>query len=94
MDAARTLPQLALCAHELAEHRARDKGRVKMLREAFQRVGRGLATSGPPEQRLAAAPFLPQTREKVVLSALALTRDKRAGVTPGKLFPGKELRRR
>ena len=74
VDAARTLPQLALCAHELAEHRARDKGRVKMLREAFQRVGRGLATSGPPEQRLAAAPFLPQTREKVVLSALALRR--------------------
>lgn len=74
VDAARTLPQLALCAHELAEHRARDKGRVKMLREAFQRVGRGLATSGPPEERLAAAPFLPQVREKVVLSALALRR--------------------
>ena len=74
VDSARTLPQLALCAHELAEHRAKDKGRVKMLREAFQRVGRALAASGPPEARLPVAPFLPQVRETVVLSALALRR--------------------
>jgi len=65
---AATLPQLALLLHELAEACGRDKGRMRLQRDAFQRVGRNLATTGPPEHRLAAPPFLPQVLEHVVLT--------------------------
>lgn len=73
VNSAKTLPQLALCLHRLSEHRHRKHtGRVKMLREAFQRVGRILSTTAPPCERLAQAPYLPQINEFVVLSRKAL----------------------
>jgi hypothetical protein len=48
--------------------RRHNKGRMRLQRDAFQRVGRNLATTGPPEHRLPAPPFLPQVLEHVVLS--------------------------
>jgi len=45
LGAAATLPQLALLLHEATEACTRDKGRMRLQRDAFQRFGRNLATT-------------------------------------------------
>ena len=72
LDAARTVPQLALALGDVADACPKDKKRQTMMRDAFQRVGRLLAVAKPPHERIVNPPFLPRIDERVVLTRAGL----------------------